>query len=410
MKIITLFLFFLAALAFAKAPLRNHNAQDSRPDNYIVVLKKGLDASRVAEHLSYMRAASSMLPGGHRGLRRTYSINAFNAYHVECDAGMLEEIRNNDIDGVAKILAPVSNKAAEDESLLHRDAPDTENVPWGLGRVSHRKPGASLYLQDELPRQTYAYIVDTGIRITHQEFGGRARWGATFLDEGSEEDLDFDEEGHGTHVAAIVAGNTVGVDNHTIPIAVKVMSGEAGSWSTIVKGIEWAVTHATDTGTISRSVINLSLGGSKIDAADDAIKSTIQAGMTVVVAAGNEDHNACDSSPAGVTEAITVGNIDRHDNRLAGSSWGECLDLFAPGVDIYSAFSTNDTSYETLTGTSMSSPHVAGLVTYLMSRESNLTTPAQVQDRIKDLATKDKVHDPLWSPNLIAFNGNAGEL
>lgn len=171
-----------------------------------------------------------------------------------------------------------------------------------------------------------------------------------------------------------------------------------------------AVTHATDAGTLSRSVINMSLGGSKIDAGDEAIKSAIKAGMTVVVAGGNWDSNACDFSPSGVTEAITVGAIDRDDNRVAGFSWGECLDVFAPGVDIYSAFSTNDTSYATLGGTSMSSPHVAGLVTYLTSRESNLTTPAQVQDRIKDLATKGKVHDPLWSPNLIAFNGNSGEL
>lgn len=97
MKIITLFLFFLAAFALAKAPLRNHDAQNSRTDSYIVVLKKDVDASRIAEHLSYMRAASSKLPGGHKGLRRTYSINTFNAYHVECDGNMLEEIRNNDI-------------------------------------------------------------------------------------------------------------------------------------------------------------------------------------------------------------------------------------------------------------------------------------------------------------------------
>lgn len=154
----------------------------------------------------------------------------------------------------------------------------------------------------------------------------------------------------------------------------------------------------------------MSLGSDRNDAGNDAIRHAIQAGMTVVVAAGNQDRNACDLSPAGATDAITVGNIDQDDKRATGSSWGECLDVFAPGVGIYSAFNKNDTSYETLSGTSMSSPHVAGLVTYLMSRESNLTTPAQVIDRIKELATKDMVGDPLWSPNLIAFNGNAREL
>lgn len=171
-----------------------------------------------------------------------------------------------------------------------------------------------------------------------------------------------------------------------------------------------AVDDARRAGTLSRSVINMSLGSDKSDAGNDAIKNAVQAGMTVVVAAGNEDHNACDLSPAGVMEAITVGSIDQDDTRATGSSWGECLDLFAPGVGVYSAFNTNDTSYAVLSGTSMSSPHVAGLITYLMSRESTLTTPAQVKDRIKELATKNKVKDPLWSPNLIAFNGNAGGL
>ncbi|EMR64141.1 putative alkaline protease protein [Eutypa lata UCREL1] len=322
MRVITLLFSYMVAVALAKAPLVNRDPQKSRANSYIVVLKKDIDADSISEHLSYVRAAASnKLFGSHRGLVKTYSINAFNGYHVECDQEMLEEIRNNHMvdyvsqDSVIKTLSPIPKEAVHDESL---------------------------------------------------EFGGRARWGATFVDEDVDEDLDFDEGGHGTHVAAIVAGNTVGVDNHTIPIAVKVM-GRNSLWSGVIKGIEW--------------------GSDKSDAGNDAIKNAVQAGMTVVVAAGNEDHNACDLSPAGVMEAITVGSIDQDDTRATGSSWGECLDLFAPGVGVYT-----------------------GLITYLMSRESTLTTPAQVKDRIKELATKNKVKDPLWSPNLIAFNGNAGGL
>lgn len=132
--------------------------------------------------------------------------------------------------------------------------------------------------------------------------------------------------------------------------------------------------------------------------------------MTVVVAAGNDGKNACDFSPAGAREAITVGAIDQDDNRLWNN--GKCVDIFAPGQGILSAFKDNDTAYASLQGTSMASPHVAGLVTYLMARETNLKTPAQVRDRIKELATKDKIKslgDP-ESPNLIAFNGNSAEL
>ncbi|RYP79906.1 hypothetical protein DL769_002739 [Monosporascus sp. CRB-8-3] len=397
MRAINLLLFALAPVALAKAPLVNRDAPDTIADNYIVVLKNGILADRIQEHYGFMRAASAKLPGGHRGVVRTYNIHAFNAYHIECDENMLEEIQNNELvdyvsqDAVPEAHAPLLEQAVQSQSLVPRDDADLEK-PWGLGRLSHRKPGNTLYVHQR-QRQTYAYILDTGIRTTHQEFGGRARWGARFVDE-EIDDLDFDEAGHGTHVAGIVAGNTLGVDNHTIPIAVKVL----------------AVQDATNNGAISRSVINMSFGSGPVAAADDAIRNAVKAGMTMVVSAGNDGHNACERSPAGVKEVITVGSIDRDDKRPVWSNWGECLDVFAPGVDIPSTYNESDASYRAMSGTSMASPHVAGLATYLMSRESNLTTPAQVSARIKELATKDMVGDPLWSPDLIAFNGNQEEL
>ncbi|RYP52237.1 hypothetical protein DL768_002556 [Monosporascus sp. mg162] len=397
MRVINLLLFALTSVALAKAPLVNRDAPDSIVDNYIVVLKNDILADRIQEHYGLMRAASAKLPGDRRGVVRTYNIHAFNAYHIECDENMLDEILNNELvdyvsqDAVLRAHAPLPEQAVQSQSLVSRDDADLEK-PWGLGRLSHRKPGNTRYVHQR-QRQTYAYILDTGIRITHQEFGGRARWGARFADE-EIDDLDFDEAGHGTHVAGIVAGNTLGVNNHTIPIAVKVL----------------AVQDATGNGAISRSVINMSLGSGRVDAADDAIRNAVKAGMTVVVSAGNDGHNACELSPAGVKEVITVGSIDRDDKRPAWSNWGECLDVFAPGVDIFSTYNESDASHRVMSGTSMASPHVAGLVTYLMSRESNLTTPAQVSTRIKELATKDMVGDPLWSPDLIAFNGNQEEL
>ncbi|RYP90128.1 hypothetical protein DL770_003750 [Monosporascus sp. CRB-9-2] len=399
MMAINLLLFALASVALTKAPLVNRDGPDSIADNYIVVLKKDIVADRIQEHYGLMRAASARLPDGRRGVVRTYNIHSFNAYHIECGENILDEILNNELkqveyvsqDVVLKAHAPLSEQAVQSQSLVSRDDADLEK-PWGLGRLSHRKPGNTLYVHQR-QSQTYVYILDTGIRITHQEFGGRARWGARFVDE-EIDDLDFDEAGHGTHVAGIVAGNTLGVDNHTIPIAVKVL----------------AVQDATDNGAISRSVINMSLGSGRVDAADDAIRNAVKAGMTVVVSAGNDGHNACELSPAGVKEVITVGSIDRDDKRPVWSNWGECLDIFAPGVDIFSTYNESDASHRVMSGTSMASPHVAGLVTYLMSRESNLMTPAQVRARIQELATKDMVGDPLWSPDLIAFNGNQEEL
>ncbi|RYO82102.1 hypothetical protein DL766_000974 [Monosporascus sp. MC13-8B] len=380
MRAINLLLFALAPMALAKAPLLNRGAPDSIADNYIVVLKNDILADRIQEHYDLMRAASAKLPDGRRGVVRTYNIHAFNAYHIECDENMLDEIVNNKLieyvsqDSVPKAHVPLSKQAAKSQSLVSRDDADLE-MPWGLGRLSHRRPGNTLYVRQR-QRQTYAYILDTGIRTTHQ---------------------DFDESGHGTHVAGIVAGNALGVDNHTIPIAVKVLGRDT-------------VQDATDNGAISRSVINMSLGSGLVEAADDAIRNAVKAGMTVVVSAGNDGHNACERSPAGVKEVITVGSIDRDDERPVWSNWGECLDVFAPGVDIFSTYNESDASYRVMSGTSMACPHVAGLVTYLMSQESNLTTPAQVSARIKELATKDMVGDPLWSPDLIAFNGNQEEL
>ncbi|RYP04154.1 hypothetical protein DL764_004653 [Monosporascus ibericus] len=376
MSAINLLLFALSSVALAKAPLVNREAPDSIADNYIVVLKNDILADRIQEHYGLMRAASAKLPGGRRGVN------------------MLDEILNNELeqvdyvsqDAAPQAHAPLSEKAVQSQSLVSRDDADLEE-PWGLGRLSHRKPGNTFYVHQR-QRQT-----ENRMANPRQEFGDRARWGARFVDE-EIDDLDFDEAGHGTHVAGIVAGNTLGVDNHTIPIAVKVL----------------AVQHATDNGAISRSVINMSLGSGRVDAADDAIRSAVKAGMTVVVSAGNNGHNACELSPAGVKEVITVGSIDRDDKRPVWSNWGECLNVFAPGVDIFSTYNESDTSYRVMSGTSMASPHVAGLVTYLMSQESNLTTPAQVSSRVKELATKDMVGDPLWSPDLIAFNGNQEEL
>ncbi|KAI2606673.1 subtilisin-like protein [Hypoxylon sp. NC1633] len=399
MKLSNIFLLVLAPFALARAPLVNRDITDSVADNYIVVMKGG-DSSKIQAHYRQMHATSQRTKGGKRGIVRTYQVPGFNAYHIECDNATLESIRKD----------PVVNYVARDglvtaQATIPVPRSDPAANTWGLGRISHRAPGVAAYA-DQIAAPTHAYILDTGIRLTHQEFGGRATFGRNFIS-GSQ---DVDDNGHGTHTAATVGGNTVGVDNSTRLIAVKVLDeNSSGTWSGIIAGVEWAVNDAQAQGRISQSVINMSIGGPKYQALDDCVTKAIGAGMTIVVAASNYGADACTYSPASSPEAITVAAIDESDKRPDWSNWGTCVDLFAPGNNIYSAWKDSDSAYLTLSGTSMASPHVAGLATYLMSREF-ISGPRNVSSRLIELGTRDRVQNVRGSPNVIAFNGNKAEL
>lgn len=184
-------------------------------------------------------------------------------------------------------------------------------------------------------------------------------------------------------------------------VAVKVLDGEgSGSNAGVIAGIEWVGKNAGP-----KSVLSMSLGGEKSDALNAAVESTIKAGITVVVAAGNENADASNSSPASAPNAITVGAIDKTNTRAEFSNFGPVLDVFAPGVDVLSAWIGNSTAVNTISGTSMATPHVAGLSAYLIGLE-NLETPAAVVARIQSLASKGVTPNPENSKNLVAYNGN----
>lgn len=184
-------------------------------------------------------------------------------------------------------------------------------------------------------------------------------------------------------------------------VAVKVLDGEgSGSNAGVIAGIEWVGKNAGP-----KSVLSMSLGGEKSDALNAAVESTIKAGITVVVAAGNENADASNSSPASAPNAITVGAIDKTNTRAEFSNFGPVLDVFAPGVDVLSAWIGNNTAVNTISGTSMATPHVAGLSAYLIGLE-NLETPAAVVTRIQSLASKGVIPNPENSKNLVAYNGN----
>ena len=200
-----------------------------------------------------------------------------------------------------------------------------------------------------------AYIIDTGIRTTHSQFGGRAISGYDAID-GALPAADCN--GHGTHVAGTVGGSTYGVAKAVSLVAVRVLNcSGSGSTSGVIAGIDW-VTGNHQAG--QPAVANMSLGGGASSSLDTAVRNSIADGVTYALAAGNDNTNACNSSPARTAEALTVGSTTSSDARSSFSNYGTCVDIFAPGSSITSAWHTSDTATNTISGTSMAAPHVAG--------------------------------------------------
>lgn len=276
------------------------------------------------------------------------------------------------------------------------------SAPWGLGSISSRTRGASGYIYDDTAgRGTFSYIVDTGIRLTHQDFTGRAVFGYNAVS-GSDNN---DNQGHGTHVAGTVGGRTYGVAKQTALIAVKVFEGNNGSASAVIAGFDWAVNDIVSKGRQNTAVINMSLGGPGSTVWDQAITAAWNRGVLAVVAAGNENQLASNRSPARSAEVLCVASIASNDARSSFSNHGAAVDIFAAGSSIVSTYYRSDTDTATLSGTSMASPHVAGLVSYLRGVEG-ASSAASVRQRVLDLATRGRVTDTQNSVNLLAYNGN----
>jgi subtilisin family serine protease len=276
------------------------------------------------------------------------------------------------------------------------------NAPWGLGRISHRAANSTeYYYSDTAGNGIRVYVIDSGIRLSHVDFGGRAVWGANFISNSS----DTDEDGHGTHVAGIIAGKTYGVAKKATVVAVKVLDKSgSGSMSGLLQGLNWAVADAKHRGVTDKAIINMSLTGAYTQSVNEGVKAATDAGITVVVAAGNKHDNVTNWSPASAATAITVGAIDQGDRRADFSNWGPGVDIFAPGVGIPSAWYTSDHARELMSGTSMATPHVAGLAAYFIAREE-LSGSAAVTERILSAASEG-VSDREGSADRIAYNGN----
>lgn len=332
--------------------------------SYVVIL----DASANKEQLAKKY-------GGE--LKRTYS-SGVNGFSV---AGLSET--------KAKRLAadPAVGKVVQNKKFTINATQD--NPPsWGLDRIDQTaKAGDKKYsYPDSAGEGVTAYVIDTGIRTTHKDFGGRATSGFDAVDNDDSAD---DGNGHGTHVAGTIAGTAHGVAKKAKLVAVRVLDDNgSGSTEQVVAGIDWVTQHHS-----GPSVANMSLGGGADEALDEAVRRAIASGVTFAVAAGNESADAGQGSPARVPEAITVASSTIDDQQSSFSNFGSVVDLYAPGSDITSDWKDSDSATKTISGTSMATPHVTGAAAvYLAGHPS--ATPAQTASALTAAATAGAVTNP----------------
>jgi subtilisin family serine protease len=371
----------IAVCALALAATTASAAPDRPiPGQYIVTVEKGHDPGAVAH-------------GVDAKAKFVYE-SALNGFAAKLNPGQLNALRHNpkvaaiEQDGVASADTTQAMNAAGD--------------PWGLDRVDqHPLPLSKTYTYAKDGTGVRAYVIDTGLQANHPDFGTRAlnMFNAT---SGGPADCN----GHGTHVAGTIGGTTYGVAKKVYLRGVKVLGGDcgkSGSWSGVIAGIDWVRTHH-----IKPAVANLSLGGGKLDAVNTAVQNLINAGVFVSVSAGNDGVDACTQSPASAPSAFTTAASTKTDARALFATWssnkGPCVDGYAPGASIKSDYIGSSTAW--LSGTSMASPHVAGVGALLCAYGSGFCTPSFVTSWIKTWATAGVITgNPVGTPNKLLWKG-----
>jgi len=392
----------LVALVSADlAPLLHTDGKDVIPGEYIIILKPGMGVLDRDAHILALEDRISAVAAEDSEIRWRYSIGTFIGFSARLNKQMLQEQLNNS--NVQYIEAnQVMSINYEQPEVGSPEATLTQNgATWGLARTSKRQlPLATTYIYNSgAGSGATVYVIDTGILTTHTDFGGRAIWGANYINGESNTDLN----GHGTHCAGTIGGNNYGIAKSVRLVAVKVLSASgSGSTDGVVSGVNWAVNDAVSK-YAGKAVASMSLGGGASTAMDNAVSSGISRGVPFAIAAGNSNADACSSSPARVSTAITVGATTNTDARSSFSNYGTCVNIFAPGSSITSDWIGSNTATNTISGTSMATPHVAGVAALVLAQ--NLATPANVRTWLTSTGTSGVVGSPgAGSPNILLFS------
>jgi subtilisin family serine protease len=375
-----------APAAAAESAVLYADAAGAIDSSYVVVFKDSVTTQGVD---SQVRNSTSRYGGQ---VKYTYRA-ALHGYHATMTAQQARRVAAD----------PAVAYVQQDRAVHILDV--QPNPPsWGLDRVDQRDlPLDNSYTDDNQGAGVTAYVIDTGIRITHTTFGGRASFGTNTTGDGNNTDCN----GHGTHVAGTIGGSQYGLAKAVNLVAVKVLNcAGSGSFAGVAQGIDF-VTAQHQAG--ARAVANMSLGAQGSDAAtENAVRNSIADGVVYGIASGNSNANACNFTPARVAEAITVNASTRTDARASFSNFGTCTDIFAPGDGITSSWMTNDTATNTISGTSMATPHVVGAAALILGANASFT-PAQVATAMFNAATPNKITNPgTGSPNRLLFSRTGG--